>query len=124
MPKQIPKNIINTCQKKLLETKKNLFNLREVQSSRAVSEGYSGDEADQSVRIIEEKEFLNRLKRINTKLVDVELALSRIEQGCYGICSETGEPIEHNRLMVIPWTALSIEGAEIRESMKTTYTPS
>ena len=49
------------------------------------------------------------------------MALARIEQGCYGICQETGELIEPERLMALPWTSLSIEGAEIRESMNKKY---
>lgn len=121
---EINKDIVDICQKKLLKTKQDLLNLREAQSDRVISEGQSGDEADQSARLMEEKSFLDRLKRINTKLVDVEMALSRIEQGFYGICSETGEPIEPNRLIVIPWTSLSIEGAEIRENLKSKYVSS
>jgi DnaK suppressor protein len=49
------------------------------------------------------------------------MALSRIESGTYGICEETEEQIEHERLLAIPWTRLSIEGAEIRESIKKRY---
>ena len=45
------------------------------------------------------------------------MALARIEQGCYGVCEETGEIIESERLMALPWTSLSIEGAEIREAI-------
>ena len=119
--KEIPKSIIDKCLEKLLKTKTELFNLRETQSGRVFSEGHSGDEADQTVRLMEEKEFLNRNERINCKLMEVEMALARIEQGCYGICDETGEPIEPERLLTLPWTALSIEGAEIRESMNKKY---
>lgn len=121
---ELSKDFIKQCQTKLLKTKVELFRLREAQSGRAISEDQSGDEADKSARIIEEKAFLGRLKRINDKLMDVEMALSRIEQGCYGICNETGENIELNRLIAIPWTSLSIEGAEIRESMNHRYAPS
>ena len=53
--------------------------------------------------------------------MEIEFALARIEQGTYGICEETEEPIEVERLLAIPWTRLSIEGAEIREVMTKKY---
>ena len=53
--------------------------------------------------------------------MEIEMALGRIERGSYGICEETEEPIELERLLTIPWTRLSIEGAEIRESIRKRY---
>jgi DnaK suppressor protein len=50
-----------------------------------------------------------------TLLREIESALQRIESGTYGICEETGEPIEKDRLLAIPWTRLSLEGALTRE---------
>ena len=120
--KEIPKEIISKCREKLLKTKTDLLNqVREAQNEIIFSEGHRGDEADQTVRLLEEKEFLSRNERINHQLMEVEMALARIEQGCYGTCEETGELIELERLMALPWTALSIEGAEIRESMSKKY---
>ena len=122
LSKEIPKSIVDKCRKKLLKTKTDLLNqVREAQNDMAFSEGHKGDEADQTVRLMEEREFLNRNERINHQLMAVEMALARIEQGCYGICEETGEPIEPERLMALPWTSLSIEGAEIRENMNKKY---
>ena len=119
---EIPKNIVDKCRKKLMKTKYDLLNqVREAQNDMRFSEGHGGDEADQTVRLMEEKEFLNRNERVNYQLMEVEMALARIEQGCYGICQETGELIEPERLMALPWTSLSIEGAEIRESMNKKY---
>ena len=122
LSKKIPKQILDKCKKKLLQTKAELLNkVREAQNGMRFSEGQGGDEADQTVRLMEEKEFLNRNERINYQLMEVEMALARIEQGCYGVCQETGELIEPERLMALPWTALSIEGAEIRESINKKY---
>ena len=41
-----------------------------------------------------------------------------MEQGIFGICEETEEQIEIERLLALPWTRLSIEGAEIREAVR------
>ena len=58
---------------------------------------------------------------MRNQLLEIEFALARIENGEFGICEETNEPIEEQRLLTIPWTRLSIEGAEIRERYKKHY---
>jgi len=75
------------------------------------------DEGDQSMSNFAESTFLMSQERSRKNLFEIELALQRIENGCYGICEETQEPIEEDRLMAIPWTRLSIEGAELKESI-------
>lgn len=50
------------------------------------------------------------------RLREIESALERIEQGTYGICEDTEEPIEKKRLMSMPWARLSLEAQEERES--------
>jgi RNA polymerase-binding transcription factor DksA len=42
-------------------------------------------------------------------LYEIEAALKRIEDGTYGICELTGEPIPWERLEAIPWTRFSLE---------------
>jgi RNA polymerase-binding transcription factor DksA len=39
---------------------------------------------------------------LETRYNDVRAALERIEQGTYGICEVSGEPIEHERLTADP----------------------
>jgi RNA polymerase-binding transcription factor DksA len=45
------------------------------------------------------------------KLYEIEPALKRIDDGSYGICELTGQPIPKTRLNAIPWTRFS-EAAE------------
>ena len=45
----------------------------------------------------------------------IEAALRRIEDGSYGYCEETGEPIGLKRLMARPVATLSIEAQERHE---------
>ena len=45
-------------------------------------------------------------------LHDIESALEKIESGSYGICEETGDPIDHKRLEKQPWVRLSLEAQE------------
>jgi len=37
-------------------------------------------------------------------IVEIDDALDRIENGTYGICEGTGQPIPKERLEAIPWT--------------------
>ena len=68
-----------------------------------------------------ELDFLSAQGRAKDRLLEIETALARIERGNYGVCEETDEPIEVERLRALPWTRLSIEGAEIRESLQKRY---
>ncbi|PIS10586.1 MAG: molecular chaperone DnaK, partial [Bdellovibrio sp. CG10_big_fil_rev_8_21_14_0_10_47_8] len=81
----------------------------------AANDKNSGDEIDQTVAQLAEHHFLVSQERVRRQLLEIEFALARIEAGQFGICEETQEPIEIDRLLAIPYTRLSIEGAEIRE---------
>lgn len=116
---QLNSALIQTCKKKLLEKKMELLNrVRENRRNLAVAQDTSGDEADQSVRVLEEADAVLAQERLRETLVEIENALARIENGSYGVCEETEEPIEPDRLLALPWTRLSIEGAEVREAIK------
>ena len=118
---KISKGLVEECKKKLLTSKEELLNrVRDIRKDLFIEEK-GGDEADQTVRVLNESEVLGQHDRIRKQLFEIEQALARIENGSYGICDETEEPIEAERLRAIPWTRLSIEGAELRESMKRKY---
>ena len=115
---ELKTEIVNQCKTKLLSTKEEILNRVETAKLQLNNDERGGDEADQTVRTLAEGEFLRMHTRLQSQLVEIEMALGRIESGSYGVCEETEEPIESDRLLAIPWTRLSIEGAEIRESMK------
>jgi len=109
--------LIEKCKAKLLKMKADCLN-RAKQAAQNFNQidKSTGDEIDQSSAHQEEHAFLVNQTRLKSQLLEIEFALSRIEQGFYGVCEETMEPIEEERLLAIPYTRLSIEGAEIRES--------
>lgn len=113
--------LLNECKSKLLTTKAELLNRVRDARQDLTREERGGDEADQTVRVLAEAEFLSLHERLRVQLVEIESALARIENGSFGVCEETEELIEPDRLRAIPWTRLSIEGAEIRESMNKKY---
>lgn len=51
----------------------------------------------------------------------IDEALKRIEDGVYGYCEETGDPIGIERLEVRPVATLSLEAQERHERMEKTY---
>ena len=51
----------------------------------------------------------------------IDEALKRIEDGVYGYCEETGDPIGIDRLEVRPVATLSVEAQERHERMEKTY---
>ncbi len=60
----------------------------------------------------------DRARKLIAKIND---ALERIEDGTYGYCEETGEPIGLERLEARPIATLSIEAQERHERMEKTY---
>ena len=109
-------DLIDSCKQKLLQEREDLLSQQRIlqeQMSHQMERG--GDEADQSLRAQDETANLQANERLRFKIREIDMALHRIENGTYGVCEETEEPIEKERLLAIPWTRLSIEGAEIRE---------
>ena len=118
----ITDRILAVCKERLLLTKANILNrIRENHSDYHSRDRAGGDEADQAVTILAEDQFLTIQERLRKQLLDIEIALAKIQTGAYGVCEETEEPIEVDRLLAIPWTRLSVEGAEIREDLSKRY---
>lgn len=118
---KITEKVVKECKEKLMKTKMDLLNrVKEAREKLDLGEK-GGDEADQTMRLLAEQEMLNLNDRLRSQLFEIESALGRIESGAFGYCEETEEPIEIERLRAIPWTRLSIEGAEIRESLNRRY---
>lgn len=112
----ISNEIIQICRTKLASKKEELLNRVRASKSELYTRETGGDEIDQSIAILAENTLLTNQERMRTQLLEIEYALARIENGNFGICEETNEPIEPERLLAMPWTRLSIEGAELREA--------
>jgi DnaK suppressor protein len=73
---------------------------------------------DPNDRATQESEFSLELRtrdRERKLIRKIEEALKRIEDGSYGFCLETGEPIGVKRLEARPVATLSVEAQERRE---------
>jgi DnaK suppressor protein len=79
---------------------------------------------DPSDRATLEEEYTLELRtrdRERKLLKKVEKSLKMIEDGSYGYCEETGEPIGIPRLLARPTATLSIEAQERRERVQKLY---
>ena len=73
------------------------------------------EDGDQAQTYINQNVSFGLRERELSRLREIESALMRIENGSYGFCEETDEPIEKRRLQKVPWARLSIAAAEEKE---------
>jgi DnaK suppressor protein len=74
-----------------------------------------GDEIDRASREESQTLDLRTRDRYRKLLGKIDAALARIEDGSYGWCEETGEPIGLARLQARPVATLCVEAQERRE---------
>lgn len=101
-----------------------LLALREaLTEERAIAEsGVSGamesggsDAVDRASDESEHDLALGLLGHEENGLAEVNDAIRRIENGCYGVCEETGKRIPAARLRIVPWTRYTKEARERME---------
>ena len=64
----------------------------------------------------EREKFLIMLKKQDKKLDDITAALDRIEMRTYGVCAETGQKIQKERLEAIPYARLCVGAKSSKEA--------
>jgi len=101
---------------KLISWKKDLLK----ESSQTLNNLQSENEAKPDItdRASEEidRSFELRTRDRERKLINkIDAALQRIEDGSYGYCDETGDPISIKRLEARPVATLSLEAQEMHE---------
>ena len=79
------------------------------------------DEIDRASLEADKSLDLRTKDRARKLISKIDEALDRIEDGSYGYCEETGEPIGLDRLEARPIATLSIEAQERHERMEKTY---
>ena len=77
--------------------------------------GYGSHQADAGTETFDRDFALGILSNEQDALNEIEEAIYRIKDGSYGICEETGKPINKERLTVVPFTRFSLEGQEAFE---------
>lgn len=79
--------------------------------------GYGQHIADAGTDTFDRDFALSLVSSEQDLLYEIDEAIQRIFEGTYGVCEITGEPINRERLMAVPFTRFSLEGQ--REYEKT-----
>lgn len=97
----------------LKESEFTLHDLKETSLQESDPNDRASSETDQSLELRTRDRMRKLIKKINA-------ALDRIEDGTYGYCEETGEPIGIGRLEARPVATLCIEAQERHERKEKT----
>ena len=98
----------------LRETRETLQNLQDVNQNHPDFADRASSETDRAIEL--------RARDRQRKLIaKINAALKRIDEGTYGFCEETGEPISLKRLDARPIATLSIEAQERHERRERVY---
>ena len=102
---------------KLTEWKKDLVrtNNEALYNSSLDDNSTSADIVDQASSYTEKNVEMRAINRQIKLISKIDAALRRIEDGSYGYCEETGEPISLKRLDARPIATLSVEAQERHE---------
>ena len=98
----------------LRSTKETLLNLQTDSAQHA-------DIADRATSETERALELRARDRQRKLIAKIDSALERLEDGTYGYCEETGEPISLKRLDARPIATLSVEAQERHERRERVY---
>ena len=79
------------------------------------------DMADRAALETDHQLELRTRDRERKLIIKIDEALSRIENGSYGFCQDTDEPIGLKRLMARPIAVLSLEAQERHERQERTH---
>jgi DnaK suppressor protein len=98
----------------LKEARETLQHLQDENQNHPDLADRASSETDRSIEL--------RARDRQRKLVSkIDAALSRIDDGTYGYCEETGEPISLRRLEARPIATLSLEAQERHERRERVY---
>ncbi len=106
---------------RLLELQRQLRENADVTTEHLRELSFAPDPADRATQEEEHALELRTRDRERKLLKKIDGALERIEDGSYGYCEETGEPIGLQRLLARPTATLSIEAQERREMKQKLY---
>ncbi len=120
-PKKLNKKQLEHYKKLLIEKMKEI--LGDVSSLEQTLSPGSGDVSSMPVHLADigtdsyEQDFnLDLMAEERKTLIEIQHALTRIQNGTFGLCEGLGRLIEENRLEAIPWTRYSLEYARMIEN--------
>ena len=108
MKEYFRQKLLNWKNELLKESNQTLSNLQSDNEAKPDITDRASEEIDRSFEL--------RTRDRERKLINkIDAALQRIEDGSYGYCDETGDPISIKRLEARPVATLSLEAQEMHE---------
>ena len=108
MKEYFRQKLVSWKQDLLKESSQTLNNLQNENETKPDITDRASEEIDRSFEL--------RTRDRERKLINkIDAALQRIEDGSYGYCDETGDPISIKRLEARPVATLSLEAQEMHE---------
>ncbi len=108
MKEYFRQKLVNWKNDLLKESSQTLNNLQNENEAKPDITDRASEEIDRSFEL--------RTRDRERKLINkIDAALQRIEDGSYGYCDETGDPISIKRLEARPVATLSLEAQEMHE---------
>ena len=108
MKEYFRQKLVNWKNDLLKESSQTLSNLQNENEAKPDITDRASEEIDRSFEL--------RTRDRERKLINkIDAALQRIEDGSYGYCDETGDPISIKRLEARPVATLSLEAQEMHE---------
>lgn len=106
--------LLNWREDILKEAKETLQHLQDENQNHPDLADRASSETDRSIEL--------RARDRQRKLIaKIDAAIKRIDDGSYGYCEETGEPISIRRLEARPIATLSLEAQERHERLERTH---
>ena len=114
----LDQDFIDSQQQRLIDLRGELTRLRdgldeEVRNIEGGGEDYSEtDTGDMSQSIFAREMDATVDEGFKRRLVEIERALEKIEDGTYGVCDDTGENIPRGRLEAVPEAVRTVEAQQ------------
>ena len=114
---EVDEKFIAQQRDRLQNLKEELLRIRDGMSAderdRAENEGDTQlDAGDMSQDLFAREMDATIGEQVLRRLADVDRALQKIEEGTYGICDDTGEPIPRGRLEAVPEAIRTVEAQQ------------
>jgi RNA polymerase-binding transcription factor len=114
VPLGVTSRQLKAFERQLVDQLTALFNgvheqVREAMVRQLVDQDQSGDEVDESLRAQMRDARMSLAENEARRAQEIEAAIGRIHEGTFGTCVDCGQPIELQRLKIVPWAARCIE---------------
>lgn len=101
---------VHTCKLTLVSKKIDLVKRIKTKRQELRAWDYGSKFSDSVSDLLNSRRYAAEEKHLAYIVSEIDHSLSKISSGIYGICEETGQPIEMARLEAVPWARFTIEG--------------